>query len=94
MCVIFATSRLLYCRSLPEPLVQCSCHTNADDIWDRRIPDAKASVHAKMGINERRGCVPTVRPDGHVGCVVDLVEGCRIVDALNNHLAAFVLRRN
>lgn len=33
-----------------------------------------------------------VRPDGHVGCVVGLVQGKATVDALEEYFDAFVVR--
>lgn len=75
---------------LPDVLARYKDHVYADDIWDQRVPDAKAAAHAKMGLNEESGGVVVVRPDGYVGCVVKLVEGSGTADALNEYFAAFV----
>lgn len=74
---------------LPELLVRYWDHVYADDIWDKRVPDAKAAAHAKMGLSEDEGGVVVVRPDGYVGCVVKLVHGSGTVDALNAYFATF-----
>ena len=74
---------------LPKPLVRYFDNVYADDIWDERVPDAKAAAHSKMGLSEETGGVVVVRPDGYVGCVVKLVEGSGTVDALNDYFAAF-----
>jgi len=42
-----------------------------------------------MGLDQERGGVVVVRPDGYVGCVVQLVEGSGTVDALNGYFASF-----
>jgi len=78
---------------LPQTLARYGDHVYADDIWDARVPDAKAAAHAKMGIDEERGGVVIVRPDGYVGCVVKLVEGSGTVDALNDYFGSFVTRK-
>ncbi|TKX19775.1 phenol hydroxylase-like protein 1 [Elsinoe australis] len=78
---------------LEEPLRRYRDHVYADDVWDKRVPDAKAAAHAKMGISEDEGTVVVVRPDGYVGAVVKLVEGSGTVDALNEYFGAFAARR-
>ena len=78
---------------LPELLARYRDHVYADDIWDRRASNAKAAAHAKMGLDEERGGVVVVRPDGYVGCVVRLVEGSGTVDALDGYFAAFSSKR-
>ncbi|KAK1812653.1 hypothetical protein LTR12_012943 [Friedmanniomyces endolithicus] len=74
---------------LPELLARYFDHVYADDIWDQRVPNAKAAAHAKMGLSEDEGGVVIVRPDGYVGCAVKLVEGSGTVDALNDYFASF-----
>ncbi|MCJ1359202.1 MAG: hypothetical protein MMC33_009202 [Icmadophila ericetorum] len=94
ICTIFAAPRptIEISDLLPPLLARYSDHVYADDQWDRRVPDAQASAHAKMGIDEERGAVLVVRPDGYVSCVVKLVEGSGTVDALNEYFGAFVSR--
>lgn len=74
---------------LPDILVRYWDHVYADDVWDQRVPKAKAAAHAKMGLSEDEGGVVVVRPDGYVGCVVKLVHGSGTVDALNEYFASF-----
>ncbi|KAK5107598.1 hypothetical protein LTR62_000992 [Meristemomyces frigidus] len=78
---------------LPEVLARYFDHVYADDVWDQRVPDAKAAAHAKMGLSETEGGVVVVRPDGYVGCVVKLVEGSGTVDALDGYFASFCTKR-
>ena len=92
ICTTFASPRakLEISSILPSILARYSDHVYADDVWDPRLPDAKAAAHAKMGLDSEKGGVVIVRPDGHVGCVVSLVEGSGTVDALNDYFGAFV----
>jgi len=94
ICTTFAAPRqkLEIAELLPEVLARYRNHVYADDIWDQRVPDAKAAAHAKMGLDEEKGGVVVVRPDGYVGCVVQLVEGSGTVDALNEYFGAFVTK--
>ena len=80
-------------EALPPVLARYSDHVYADDVWDQRVPDAKAAAHAKMGLSQDEGGVVVVRPDGYVGCVVKLVEGNGTVDALNEYFGAFVTKK-
>ena len=90
-CTIFASKRsnVEIVRDLPELLSRYRDHVYADDIWDQRVPDAKAAAHAKMGLDQERGGVVVVRPDGYVGIVVSLVEGSGTVNALNEYFGSF-----
>ena len=91
ICTIFAAHRpeIEISDVVPELLARYSDHIYADDVWDQRVPEAKAAAHAKMGLDQERGGVVVVRPDGHVGCVICLVEGNGTVDALNGYFGAF-----
>lgn len=91
--VAAARSKVEISRDLPELLARYRDHVYADDRWDRRVPDAKASAHAKMGLDEERGGVVVVRPDGYVGIVVSLVEGSGTVDVLNQYFDTFSTKR-
>lgn len=88
-CTVLAAKRagVDISRDVPEVLARYRDHIYADDVWDRRMPDATAAAHAKMGLDEARGGV-VVRPDGHVGVVADLV-GNGTVDALDEYFSAF-----
>ncbi|EGP84432.1 unnamed protein product [Zymoseptoria tritici ST99CH_1A5] len=78
---------------LPEVLARYTDHVYADDVWDARVPNAKAAAHAKMGLSEDEGGVVIVRPDGYVGCVVKLTEGSGTVDALNQYFSSFTTKQ-
>ncbi|KAL8833544.1 MAG: hypothetical protein Q9170_004199 [Blastenia crenularia] len=95
ICTIFAAPRkeIEISKSLPALLARYSDHVYADDVWDKRVPGAQAAAHAKMGFNAETGGILVVRPDGHVGCAVDLVEGNATVDALDNYFGAFVTKK-
>lgn len=78
---------------LPGVLARYKDHVYADNVWDQRVPEAEAASHAKMGLDQERGGVVVVRPDGYVGCIVKLVEGSGTVDALNEYFASFCLKK-
>jgi hypothetical protein len=90
-CTVFASKRsnIEISRDVPEPLARYRDHVYADDIWDQRVSDAKAAAHAKMGLDQEKGGIIVVRPDGYVGIVVSLVEGSATVDALNDYFGSF-----
>ena len=94
ICTIFAAPRdnVEITSLLPPLLARYSHHIYADDAWSERAPEAKVPAHAKVGLDQKRGGVIVVRPDGHVGCVVGLTEGSGTVDALNNYFGAFVAK--
>lgn len=93
ICTIFANQRPeIEVADLPSTLGRYSSQIYADDIPDMRMLDAKAVAHAKMGLDPHRGGVVVARPDGHVGCVLRLVEGSETVDALNSYFSAFTAR--
>ncbi|KJK93699.1 hypothetical protein H633G_02437 [Metarhizium anisopliae BRIP 53284] len=91
ICTIFAAKRssIEISKDVPRLLARYRDHIYADDIWDRRVPNSRASAHAKMGLDEERGAVVVVRPDGYVGVIVSLVEGSGTVNALNEYFSAF-----
>ncbi|GKT57291.1 LOW QUALITY PROTEIN: FAD binding domain-containing protein [Colletotrichum tofieldiae] len=95
LCTIFAAKRssIEISRDVPELLARYRDHVYADDRWDRRVLDAKAAAHAKLGLDEEKGGVVVVRPDGYVGMVAKLVEGSGTVDALNDYFGAFCTKR-
>lgn len=94
-CTVFASKRsdIEISRDVPEVLAKYRDHVYADDILDQRVPDAKAAAHAKMGIDQEKGAVIVVRPDGYVGIVVGLVEGSATVAALNEYFGAFCSKK-
>lgn len=90
-CTIFASKRssIEISRDVPDLLARYRDNVYADDIWDQRVPDAKAAAHAKMGLDQESGGIIVVRPDGYVGIVTALTEGSGTVDALNQYFSAF-----
>lgn len=62
----------------------------ADDRRDIRVIDARAAAHAKVGLTGE-GAVVVVRPDGHVGVAVRLVEGSGTVEALEGYFKQFTI---
>jgi hypothetical protein len=78
---------------LPSTLARYNHHVYADDVRDWRVPDANAAAHAKMGLDEEKGGIVVVRPDGYVGCVVKLEEGSGTVDALNQYFGSFLQKQ-
>lgn len=90
-CTIFASKRsnIEISSDVPDVLARYREHVYADDICDPRVPNAKAAAHAKMGLDEEKGGVVVVRPDGYVGIVTSLVEGDGTIYALNRYFEAF-----
>ncbi|BCR90036.1 putative FAD monooxygenase [Aspergillus chevalieri] len=76
-------------NSIPQILRDYHHHLYADDIPDIRVPQAKYAAHEKLGFDPEKGGVVVTRPDSHVACVVQLVEGSGTVDALNAYFGAF-----
>ena len=77
-------------EACPNLLARYNDHVYADDVGS---PEESGAAHIKMGLSPVRGGVVVVRPDGYVGCVVDLVEGRGTVDALNEYFGAFVTKK-
>jgi len=94
-CTVFASKRsdVEISRDVPEVLARYRDNVYADDIWDPRVPDSKAAAHAKMGLDQEKGGVIVVRPDGYVGLVVSLVEGSQTADALNEYFGTFCTKK-
>lgn len=95
VCTVFAAPRnaIEITRDVPALLGRYLDHIYADDRWDRHVPNAKAAAHAKMGLDEERGGVVVVRPDGYVGVVIKLEEGSATVDALNAYFGSFTTKK-
>ncbi|KAH8677517.1 phenol hydroxylase-like protein [Xylariales sp. PMI_506] len=90
-CTVFSAVRsaVEISRDVPGVLARYRDYVYADDLWDRHVPDAFAAAHAKMGLDQEKGGVVVVRPDGYVGVIASLVEGSGTVDALNEYFSAF-----
>ncbi len=80
-------------QQLPQLFARYSNNVYADDVWDRRVPDATAAAHAKMGLDQETGGVVIVRPDGYVGIVVKLEEGQGTCEALNKYFEVVTGKR-
>ncbi|KAI0456038.1 FAD binding domain-containing protein [Xylaria acuta] len=95
ICTIFGAARneIEISRDLPGLLGRYRDLVYADDRWDRRVPNATAAAHAKIGVDEEKGGVVVVRPDGYVGIVTSLVEGTGTIDALNAYFNAFCTKK-
>ncbi|KAK3321382.1 FAD binding domain-containing protein [Cercophora scortea] len=88
VCSIFAAKRssIEISRDLPALLARYRDNVYADDRH-------AVSAHAKMGLDEERGAVVVVRPDGYTGFVVALAEGSATVDALNQYFGSFCTKK-
>lgn len=95
ICTILATRRaqVEITRDVPDLLARYRDYIYADDRWDRRVPDAAAAAHAKMGLDQEKGGVVVVRPDGYIGIVTSLAEGSETVDALNEYFGTFCTKK-
>jgi len=91
VCTIFAAKRsdIDISRDVPGMLARFRDHVYADDLWERQFDKSQAAAHAKMGLDQEKGGVVVVRPDGYVGVVVSLSEGSGTVDALNEYFGSF-----
>ncbi|KAJ5123194.1 hypothetical protein N7448_009291 [Penicillium atrosanguineum] len=79
-------------EAVPQVLRDYHHHLYADDIPDVRVPNAKFAAHEKLGLDAEKGGVIVTRPDSHVACTVQLVEGSGTVDALNEYFNAFATK--
>ncbi|KAI1178209.1 FAD binding domain-containing protein [Nemania sp. FL0916] len=95
ICTIFAASRneIEISRDLPGLLGRYRDLVYADDRPDRRVPNATAAAHAKIGVDQEHGGIVVVRPDGYVGMVTSLVEGTETIGALNAYFNAFCTKK-
>jgi 2-polyprenyl-6-methoxyphenol hydroxylase-like FAD-dependent oxidoreductase len=92
----FSLALVLACKrpeieisDLPPVFHDYAAKVYADDRKDIRVIDAKASAHAKVGLEGSTGAVVVVRPDGHVGVAVKLVEGTGTMEALEGYFRSF-----
>lgn len=62
--------------SLPAPFSQYRSQVYSDSIFDRCVMEAGTNgpLHTKYGIDQSKGAIVVVRPDGYVGAVVPLAE--------------------
>lgn len=90
ICVIYASDKNgVDLQAIPPVLRAYRHHIYADDLPDVRVPNAKYAAHEKLGFDPEKGGVVVTRPDSHVACTVQLVEGSGTVDALNAYFGSF-----
>ena len=90
LCLTLAAKRPeIEISDLPALFQDYAGRVYADDRPDMKVPDAKAAAHAKVGLSGDDGAVVVVRPDGHVGIAVRLVEGTGTVEALEGYFRGF-----
>lgn len=91
ICTIFAALRvdIDVVTWLPDVTARYRDHVYADDLWDARLPGEQAPAHVKMGLDETNGGIVVVRPDGYVGCSIQLEDGNVSADALDAYFTSF-----
>jgi hypothetical protein len=90
ICLIYASDKsAVDMLNVPAGLRAYHQHVYADDVPDIRVPSAKHATYEKLGLDPDRGGVIVTRPDSHVACTVQLVEGSATVDALNAYFDGF-----
>ncbi|KAK2744858.1 hypothetical protein FQN57_004182 [Myotisia sp. PD_48] len=94
LALIYATPRhSIDMSKIPRLLYEYPHHIYADDVPDIKTLKSHASAHEKLGFDPSgTGGVIVVRPDGHIACVVELVEGRGTAEAINEYFSAFVLK--
>ncbi|OJZ90299.1 hypothetical protein ASPFODRAFT_125342 [Aspergillus luchuensis CBS 106.47] len=76
---------------LPDYFACYRYHVYADDReMSQRGEATERNAHIKMGFDADKGGIVVVRPDGYVGCVLDLSEGRTNASALNRYFEAIV----
>ncbi|KAL8336116.1 hypothetical protein RB601_000105 [Gaeumannomyces tritici] len=96
-CTVFAAPRssIEISRDVPDILARYRGHVYADDRQNYESIEwgqPAMSAHKKLGLDEERGGVVVVRPDGYVALSTRLVEGTGTVDALNEYFGSFCTR--
>jgi len=90
LCLTLAAKRSdIEISELPRLFQDYRGRVYADDRWDAKVPDAPAAAHARTGFTGDEGGVVVVRPDGHVGVAVRLVEGRGTIEALDGYFESF-----
>lgn len=92
--IVFNSKRAgIELASLPELFVPYRYHVYSDESRSRKShTEGHGMAHAKMGFDSREGGAIVVRPDGYVGCIVKLVEGKKVAEALDQYFSGFVSR--
>lgn len=93
LCVVYAGEKnKIDIDAVPQVIRDYHHHIYADDLPDVRVPNATFAAHEKLGFDPEKGGVVVTRPDSHVACTVQLVEGSGTVDALNAYFGAFTTK--
>lgn len=76
---------------LPDYFACYRCHLYADDReLSQRGEAAEENAHVKMGFDVEKGGIVVVRPDGYVGCILELIDGRASALALDRYFEAIV----
>ncbi|SDA03041.1 BZ3500_MvSof-1268-A1-R1_Chr11-1g03273 [Microbotryum saponariae] len=78
-------------EALPFNLRVYRSQIYSDDIFDKRVLEAgsNAPLHAKYGVDVKKGSIVAVRPDGYVGAITSLdADG---FEALNAYFKSFLI---
>jgi hypothetical protein len=77
---------------LPSPFPQYRSQVYSDSLFDRRVAEVGTNgpLHKKYGIDENKGAIIAVRPDGYVGAVVSLDENGWL--ALADYFETFMVK--
>lgn len=91
ICTIFSAQRVEIdiVTWLPAMLARYRDHVYADDLRDVKLPGVQSPAHVKMGLDEENGGIVVVRPDGYVGCSIQLEDGDESADALEGYFNSF-----
>ena len=93
ICLVYAGEKnQIDVEAVPMILRDYHHHIYADNIPDVRVPQATFAAHEKLGFDPEKGGVVVTRPDSHVACTVQLVEGSGTVDALNAFFGSFTAK--
>ena len=78
-------------ESIPSPFHLYRSQVYSDCIFDQRVQEAgtDAPLHKKYGIDENKGAIVVVRPDGYIGAVVPLESEGWL--ALADYFEAFLI---
>ncbi|EHA23787.1 hypothetical protein ASPNIDRAFT_40154 [Aspergillus niger ATCC 1015] len=76
---------------LPDYFACYRYHLYADDReLSQRGEAAEENAHVKMGFDVEKGGIVVVRPDGYVGCILELIDGRASALALDRYFEAIV----
>ncbi|KAI2793655.1 hypothetical protein POX_a00238 [Penicillium oxalicum] len=90
--IIFnATRASIDIQALPSFFKPYRYHIYSDDARSRKSHAGfSGAAHAKLGFDPQEGGVVVVRPDGYVGCVLELAEGRATAGGLEKYFSNIV----